>query len=133
MEITMKRAVTSVFVWAILLSGLVGQQPEEPLTVPPGVEIKLTHPADSTATKLAAEKIKNIRLTHELMERAYNDQTAQMNSDIDGYRLQINAWVAKVKKDNGFGDDVTYDSDTDRWYRKTEPSKPDAKAAPVKR
>lgn len=112
------------FVWVCFwLSALTlvsyGQQ--SPLTSPamklPAPAVKLAHPADSKDVQLDVIKEKNLQLQFQILQRNYQDQQAQLESQYRSLESKIEAWIAQVRKDNDLGDDVQYDRDRDAWVK----------------
>jgi hypothetical protein len=84
-------------------------------------EVKLTAQSDSARALLAYEKQKNLTLQYQMLQEQFQKQTAEMQKQFSDYEKDITAWIAATKKAEGFGDDVTYDRDQDKWYRSEQP------------
>lgn len=115
----MKRIIALIIVSASLA---VAQQPPAPQLVTPKA------PYDSDKAQLAYEKQKNAQLTANAATQAYQAQMKDLQGQWQTEEQVILAWVAEVKKANGWDDTYTYDREKDSW---THTPKPDKETKPA--
>jgi hypothetical protein len=109
----------------ILVLGLVGlltaigAVAQQALVIPAGdkQEVVLTAKTDSTPVQLAFEKQKNLQLQSQLLQEQFQKQLADMQKQFGVQEQLITDWIVKTKHANGFGDDVTYDREQNKWFK----------------
>ena len=115
LEEVMTARILIILSFALALTDYLGAQ--QPLVVPAKQEVTLTVKADSTQVQLAYEKQKNLQLQSQILNEQYQKQVSDLQKQFGGYEATIQSWIAQTKKANGFGDDVQYDRDQDKWFK----------------
>jgi esterase/lipase len=100
-------------------------KPQEPQVVTPKA------PYDSTKAQLLVTKEENLQLQANASQAAFQQQMKDFQDEWKAEEAALNAWIAEVKKANGWDDTYTYDRTADKWTHtpKVEAKKPEAKPA----
>lgn len=106
--------------WIVLAVTLAaGQQP--PAAPPEGKKVEPKTPYDSTKAQLMYVKQKNLQLQAEQLTHAYQAQMATLQQKFKDQDAALAAWVAEVRKTNGWDDTYVYDGEKDQWVQKEKP------------
>ena len=83
-------------------------------------------PYDSTKAQLLVTKEENLQLKANAAQTAYQQSMKDMQAQWQAEEVSLTAWIAEVKKANGWDDTYTYDRAKDQWVHtpKVEAKKP---------
>ena len=104
----MKRTIilTAVFLTAIAAWT---QQPPAPQAVTPKA------PYDSVKAQLSVTKEENLQLKATAAQASFQQQMKDFQAQWATEEATLTAWIADVKKANGWDDTYTYDRAGDKW------------------
>jgi hypothetical protein len=101
---------------------------QNPPTPPPATTVTPKTPYDSTKAQLAAEREKTLSLTNQILSDNFNKQTNEERQQYAAQDKILTDWVIQVRKDNGWDDSYTYNSNGDTWtHIQKAPVKPEVK------
>ena len=83
-------------------------------------------PYDSTKAQLSVTKEENLQLKANATQASFQQQMKDFQAAWQAEEASITAWIAEVKKSNGWDDTYAYDRATDKW---THTPKAEAKPA----
>jgi len=83
-------------------------------------------PYDSTKAQLSVTKEENLQLKANAAQQAFQQQMKEFQAQWQAEEASLTAWIAEVKKVNGWDDTYTYDRAKDSWVHtpKVEAKKP---------
>lgn len=83
-------------------------------------------PYDSTKAQLSVTKEENLQLKANAAQTSYQQAMKDMQTQWQAEEASLTAWIAEVKKSNGWDDTYTYDRVKDQWNHapKVEAKKP---------
>jgi hypothetical protein len=83
-------------------------------------------PYDSTKAQLSVTKEENLQLKATAAQTAYQQAMKDMQAQWQAEEASLTAWIAEVKKVNGWDETYTYDRAKDQWTHtpKVEAKKP---------
>ena len=86
---------------------------------------------DHVSTLLILEKEKTLNLQMTAYDRDYKETLTKAREQYVTYEQQVNAWIEKVRKDNGWDATYSYDRNSDTWTHAV-PVHPKAEPKPQK-
>ena len=115
----MKRVVIIIGLAVLMLGAAVAQQPPAPpQPAPPAAAPQVVTPKEPYSSDKAQLSVKQQTI---LSMQAGADQAAfqahmkDLQQQWQAEEVKVNAWIASVKKDNGWDDTYTYDRAGDKW------------------
>ena len=110
----MKRVIILTVMFLVAFTAF-AQQPATPKS-----------PYDSTKAQLSVTKEENLQLKANAAQTAFQQQMKDMQAQWQAEEVSLTAWIAEVKKANGWDDTYTYDRAKDQWVHtpKVEAKKP---------
>jgi hypothetical protein len=103
------KSFTRIIVFTFLLSCWYAAWTQQPQVVTPKA------PYDSTKTQLTITKEENLQLKANAAQQAFQQQMKDMQAQWQADETSVNAWIADVKKANGWDDTYVYDREKDQW------------------
>ena len=100
----------------LILASLVAasQQPAPPPAAAPQT-VTPKAPYDSTKAQLSVTKEENLQLKANATQAAFQQQMKDFQDKWKAEESSLIAWIAAVKKDNGWDDTYTYDRTNNEW------------------
>ena len=106
---------------------------QQPPQGPPPAKATPKQPYDSRDAQIAWQKAQNAQLKINAATTQYQAAMGALQREGDANIGAVNAFVTKVRKDNGWGEDHIWDPESDQWLiRPPEPKPADVKPADPK-
>lgn len=91
--------------------------PEAKALVVPEQREEIKTDVDTSKGELLVEKETNLNLQFQLLQSQFTASKEAMTKAFSDNETELTAWIAQVKKAQGWGDDVVFDRPTHKWYR----------------
>lgn len=107
----------------ILLLSIAPVFAQNPAPAPQAVEITPKKPVDLTVPNMALLQEENLQLRAQAINAQAQQAMAPLQQSFIETEKVLADWIASIKKDNGWGDDVIFNRTTKKFERAPAPAK----------